>query len=664
MPIKTTFTPPRPKNRHLQVFAFDPSLNLELDAARINQLILNIPWEDLAPGPVGEYLEVVDVDPASNLFYPPVDLDDPYLLSQDGLAPSEGTPQFQQQMVYAVASRTIANFEEALSRPVLWSTREKDGEEVYVPRLRLYPHALREANAYYSPIKKAILFGYFPAAYSKDSKILPGGTVFTCLSHSIIAHEVTHALLDGIHPNFTAPSNTDVLALHEAFADLVALFQHFSHPQVLKHQIAKTRGDLSTDNLLAELAQQFGQAIGNRRALRSAIGMAPDPTALPKTLEPHQRGAILVAAVFDAFLTIYNNRTADLVRIASGGSGILSPGAIHPDLVTRMAEEAARIAQHLLTMCIRALDYSPVVDITFGEYLRALITADYDVSPSDSEGYRISLMESFRRYGIYPDHVRSLSEESLLWQPPSAGGELISKFFSSTPILTQLKNYETTNRSGILREFAEEGRILPKFRESLYESSVTYAKLFEGWLAQEFPAYLKSVYGMTEEDQKKVEDSLRLTLWNPSPSMILYPNGLPFMINSVRLAYRISQKQYSRPDLVVEVSQARRGYIDPETQTKVDLGQISPPPAEFVFRGGVTFLISLESGRVRYVIGKSVTSERRLDALRRFILEGNQAASLQATYFGDPLRNALQENAMNFELFALLHQDNPEGNQA
>jgi hypothetical protein len=120
---------------------------------------------------------------------------------------------------------------------------------------------------------------------------------------------------------------------------------------------------------------------------------------------------------------VYKIRIADLLRIATGGTGVLLPGAIHPDLVTRMAEEAARISQHLLTMCIRALDYSPLVDITFGEYLRALITADYDVSPSDPDGYRIALMESFRRYGIYPDKVRSLSEESLFWQPPSGGGE-------------------------------------------------------------------------------------------------------------------------------------------------------------------------------------------------------------------------------------------------
>jgi hypothetical protein len=326
---------PKPRTRQLQVFAFDPSLNLSLETAVINQLTLSIPWEDVGLGPVGEYLEVVDVDPASNAFYPPVDLDDNYLLIQDGLAPSEGTPQFHQQMVYAVASETIRNFEGALGRRVLWSAHiDKDGDqagkEQFVKRLRLYPHALRQANAYYSPTKKALLFGYFPSSSKDPGNTLPGGIVFTCLSHDIISHETTHALLDGLHPYFSEPSNVDVLALHEAFADIVALFQHFSHPEVLRQQIARTRGNLSSTNLLAQLAHQFGQATGKRGALRSAIGVEPDPNALQNTTEPHTRGSILVAAIFDAFLTVYQYRIQDLMRIATGGTGVLPEGAIHP----------------------------------------------------------------------------------------------------------------------------------------------------------------------------------------------------------------------------------------------------------------------------------------------------------------------------------------------
>ena len=96
--------------------------------------------------------------------------------------------------------------------------------------------------------------------------------VFTCLSHDIIAHETTHALLDGVHPRFNEPVNADVLAFHEAFADIVALFQHFSYPGVLRDQIARTRGDLARQSLLGQLAQQFGLASGRGDALRSYLG--------------------------------------------------------------------------------------------------------------------------------------------------------------------------------------------------------------------------------------------------------------------------------------------------------------------------------------------------------------------------------------------------------
>ena len=81
-------------------------------------------------------------------------------------------------------------------------------------------------------------------------------------------------------------------------------------------------------------------------------------------LAPHSRGAILVGAVFDAFIAIYNSRIADLLRIYTGGTGVLPSGAIHPDLVNRLADEAAKSASHVLNMCIRAVDYLPPVDVT------------------------------------------------------------------------------------------------------------------------------------------------------------------------------------------------------------------------------------------------------------------------------------------------------------
>ena len=112
--------PPTP-SRRLRVYALDPSIGKSLDSIPVNETTLSIPWDDkpsepLRRGPVGEYLEVVDVDPASNKVYDPVDLNDEQLLAQDGWPPSEGNPQFHQQMVYAVAMTTIMHFEQALGR--------------------------------------------------------------------------------------------------------------------------------------------------------------------------------------------------------------------------------------------------------------------------------------------------------------------------------------------------------------------------------------------------------------------------------------------------------------------------------------------------------------------------------------------------------------------
>src|SRR6516225_6132615 len=367
---------PQPAYRPLRVYAYDPSLGARLKTLAINEATLDVRWEnDLQTGPIGEYIEVIDVDPASQCCYAPVDLNHPHILTRSGLSPSEASPQFHQQMTSAVAMKTIEHFEAALGRVALWAPREKtvDGERhnEYVQRLRIYPHALRAKNAYYSPERKALLLGYFTASGSNAGTSLPGGVVFTATSHDIVAHETTHALLDGLHRRFREATNPDVFAFHEDFADIVALFQHFTLPEALRHQIAETRGDLEKQNLLGQLAVQFGEATGRYGALRDYIGKIikvkrplgepadagggsepdtetknvwvrrdPKRTDLDDATEAHERGAVLVAAVFDAFLQIYKRRTADLVRLATSGLGILPDGEIPYDLVDRLAQEA------------------------------------------------------------------------------------------------------------------------------------------------------------------------------------------------------------------------------------------------------------------------------------------------------------------------------------
>src|SRR5580765_6770055 len=204
---------PRPVFRNLRVFAVDPGMTARFETAVMNETTLRIPWEELEAGPSGEYILIVDENESGATLFPPVDLDSAEVLAEDGLPPSDGSPQFGQQMVYAVAMRTIKNFERALGRVVHWppagATRK------YRRQISLYPHFMENPNAYYDPAGGEIRFGYFE---SLPESPFPGTVVFSCLSQDVIAHQVSHAILMGLNIEFDSNSpNHDVAALHEGF---------------------------------------------------------------------------------------------------------------------------------------------------------------------------------------------------------------------------------------------------------------------------------------------------------------------------------------------------------------------------------------------------------------------------------------------------------------
>jgi len=451
--VEITKTPLRPPPaRRLRVYAFDPNASLDLGSVKYSHATISLAWDDAAdeekihPGPVNQYLEVIDVDPSSDQFYEPIDLNAPEVLAQDGLPPSEGDPRFHQQMVFAVVMKTIKLFERALGRKVMWAPTWDETRETYdeTPRLRVYPHALREPNAYYSPEKKALLFGYFNASQRSAG----ASWIFTCLSHDIIVHETTHAILDGLHPRYSEPTSIDSLAFHEAFADIAALFSHFQLYEAVYDFIGNSGGRLDQSGLLSGLAGQFAKGTTGRATLRDYIEAKPDPDLLVRTTEPHERGAILVAAVFDAFLSIYTARTEDLLRLS--GTRLGASQHLHPDLIARLTKEATKSADHVLRMCIRALDYMPPVDVDFGEFLRAIITADTDLIPDDRLNYRLAFVEAFRRRGIFPHHCLSMSPDNLLWEAPPGGiltEDILDSGLDLLPIYRRSRIFEISERN-------------------------------------------------------------------------------------------------------------------------------------------------------------------------------------------------------------------------
>jgi hypothetical protein len=390
--------------------------------------------------------------------------------------------------------------------------------------------------------------------------------------------------------------------------------------------------------MLGKLAQQFGETTGRYGSLRDALGKVnpdtrqweptrPDPSELGRVFEPHARGSLLVAAVFDAFLSIYKARIADLLRIASSGSGVLPAGALHPDLVNRLAIEAAKSAQHVCTMCIRALDYCPPVDLTFGEYLRALISADYDLVRDDDKGYRIAFIEAFRRRGIYPPDVRTLSTSSLRWEPPSV--------------------------------FLPPSAIIPPFATDLIESARKWdlfsdrKKTFEQLRKQyrEIRQWIPNA--LTDQETAR---ALGLNLdpvkgkANPANADDPVNKEQSYDVTALRPARRVGPDGQHLTDLIIEITQRRWEPLVPpgEGRKRSAARPLAGGPGGFWFRGGCTLVYDLQRRAVRYCIRKDIDAEARLQLQRDFLMRGS-IPSLQATYFGRLERDE------NGEAFAFLH---------
>lgn len=561
MPGSTAITIADPARRPLKVYAFDPSLGRMMG----NYFTLNVRYEPLAPGPIGARFAVVDYDGHTKRYYTPIDLDQPALLLRDGLDPSESDPRFHQQMVYAVASETLERFEVALGRRVTWRHGQRNA------RLNLHPHAMREANAFYSRDAQGILFGYFSAGESPDGNVIPGQTIFTCLSHDIIAHEVTHAVIDGIREHFTEPTNIDVAAFHEAFADLSALFRHFSHEEALLETLQRTGGllygpslaaeadgvgsspaavgaGLRADNPLVNLARQFGQVSNHGAGLRSALDQPANANDIKTKTEPHARGAILVAAMFDAYFTTYIRRTADLFRVYRAGGGARDAVDLPSSLATLLAERASKTADMFFLICARALDYCPPVDVTFGDFLRAVITADLDLYPVDPHNVRDSIMQAFRRRGIVPPGARYFSEEALRWDEASPDLPAVTGLVFGDP------NGLTADEKDI------DGQVLR-----------AYAKANAAALG-----------------------------FDPARGPIAVPSFHPM--------FRLGEDGVLRIDMVVEMIQTTVEHFDPA----------NPKLGTFSMRAGVTLMIASQpivddrrcDPRIRFVIAKRGTPDR------------------------------------------------------
>jgi hypothetical protein len=402
-------------SRKLTILALDPSVR---DNKGILRTQIEIPNECLEAGPRGYRVHVIDYDSTQDRFRDPAPIPakandasrepaDPFVGWSD--ADLLASPFFRAFMTYGIIMKTLARFEFALGRRLSWGFGAH--------QIQVAPHAFADANAFYSDRAQGLFFGYFPAIDGKR-------VIYSCLSHEVVAHETTHALLDGLRERYTDPSSPQQAGFHEGFADIVALLSILSAQPVVERVVdlglpagrdnTIRRSSLTAEKLrlsgLFGLAQEMGSELAgvHGHALRRSITLEPreDYLTCGEYDEAHACGEVLVAAVLNAYLAVWVDRLK-----AVGDASKLDR--------KRAAEEGAELAGHLLTACIRAIDFCPPTDIDFGDFARALLTADAELNPRDAKyALRPALLKAFRAYGIKPAASGLRGRQEGSWDPP------------------------------------------------------------------------------------------------------------------------------------------------------------------------------------------------------------------------------------------------------
>ncbi|HEU4852709.1 MAG TPA: hypothetical protein VFT37_11220 [Telluria sp.] len=272
-----------------------------------------------------------------------------------------GTPQFDAVHTFAVVRQALTMYQRALAAtgtasPIPWYWNSEENTDP----LQVFPHGLSNVmNAYYSRHENCLKFGDFVPAGSKSR-------VYTCRSFDIVAHETGHAVLDGLKPNWLlADQPPQTGALHEAFGDLTAIFLTLSQLDQCEAVIAQTKARMHDKTFLADIAEQFGLALGRPNGLRNADN---DITMDEAGTQVHGLSQVFTGAIYDIL--------AD---------------AFHFEREPARHDDAAllhRCAEYLKGLLLRALMQSPEEAATFADVANLMLEiAGADGKPDDYLGF-------------------------------------------------------------------------------------------------------------------------------------------------------------------------------------------------------------------------------------------------------------------------------------
>ena len=265
------------------------------------------------------------------------------------------------------------------------------------------------------------------------------------------------------------------------------------------------------------------------------------------------------------------------------------------------------------------MDYVPPTDITFGEFLRALITADADLVPEDDRRYRVAFIEAFRKWGIYPRDVRTLSEESLRWSPPGP---------EKTFLLGRGKDIDQESLNQVRRALLNWQPGEP--REKVFEKIKAAQAMLHGYFQD-----------MPDDETKQrmlggIDTARTFQVANLRPARRIGPRG-EFLTEMVLEILQNKDALPTDPGKRKEEEKRRRAAREARRK-RGEAEERDPLP----FRGGVTLIVGMEGGQyiVRYAIRKRPDSAAREARQHDFLLRAGAAGSPDAAeYSSDGLPN-------------------------
>jgi hypothetical protein len=359
-----------------KIYVQDPSIQ----ARKVGLEEIWVRWEpSLGDGPTSSRLAVVDYDGDTGVLRPPAQwkADDFVFLTSDGKPVSEGiesrSPQSLQVNAWATVQWVLEYYEDPaiLGRPIPWGFEGN--------RLMIVPQAGFLNNAFYERRSKSLKLYYFGD---------PQNPRYACLSHDILTHETGHALLDGIRPYFLENSSWETAAFHEFIGDLTAILSAFRNNDFRGFLRENFSTDLKRADLLAGVAEEFGNYVENRPFLRTALNLMKYGEAVEKR-NAHLSSQMLTGAVFDLLVRIADQYLTPERQAERDGP------ATAGDALWWSAQRIGRVT-------LQPLDLLPPVDVRFIDYARALLRNDEISDPEDRYGYRDLILQVFHDRELCP----------------------------------------------------------------------------------------------------------------------------------------------------------------------------------------------------------------------------------------------------------------------